>query len=211
MPPNFDLIARPYRLLERLTLGRALERTRLHFLPQVIEARNALVLGDGDGRFLAALLAQNPHLQATAVDTSAAMLALLEARCAPYRDRLTILHADALTFTPTGAYDLICTHFFLDCLTQSDLDALVRRLALHLTGPWLVSDFRIPPGALRWPATILIQSLYFAFRILTGLSTTRLPDHELAFTRAGLLRTAWHLSLGGLLTTEIWSSAIVQN
>ena len=57
---NFDLIARPYRWLEYLTFGPALARCRNHFLPQLTDRRAALVLGDGDGRFLARLLAPTP-------------------------------------------------------------------------------------------------------------------------------------------------------
>src|ERR1700735_883293 len=79
--PNFDHIARPYRWLEYITLGRALEQCRLHYLPSLLNRKRALVLGDGDGRFLAQLLAQNPHLHAHAIDTSATMLQLLRHRC----------------------------------------------------------------------------------------------------------------------------------
>jgi hypothetical protein len=57
-PPNFDRIARPYRWLEYLTLGRSLERAREVFLPLLKDRRQALILGDGDGRFTARLLAQ---------------------------------------------------------------------------------------------------------------------------------------------------------
>ena len=60
--PNFDLIARPYRWLEYLTFGPTLQQTRLHYLPALLHSRNALVLGDGDGRFIAALLAANPTI-----------------------------------------------------------------------------------------------------------------------------------------------------
>ncbi len=75
--PNFNPIARPYRWLEYLTLGKALENCRIHYLPQLLDRRHALVIGDGDGRFLAQLLTHNPSLHADAVDTSATMLHLL--------------------------------------------------------------------------------------------------------------------------------------
>jgi hypothetical protein len=42
---------------------------------------------------------------------------------------------------------------------------------------------------------------------LTGLRTTRLPNHTTALTSTGLTRTHRHLSLAGLLTTELWASA----
>lgn len=215
---NFNLIARPYRYLEYLTLGNTLERTRLHYLPSVAQQRHALVLGDGDGRFLAALLAQNSTLQADTVDTSATMLHLLHQRCeaaAPNAARrLRTHHIDALTYTSQTTtdkkYDLVVTNFFIDCLTQPDLEALIARITPTLAphALWLVSDFRIPPnGLMRLPARIYIRSLYLAFRILTGLRTTQLPDHTAALTHAGLIRTAQHHFLSGLLTTELWQTS----
>lgn len=207
MPANFDPVAKPYRTLERLTLGRALERTREHFLPRLLHTRRALVLGDGDGRFLAALLARNLRLEAEAVDASPQMLALLRARCDASKSRLKTHQQDALTFQPTQTYDLIATHFFLDCLTQPQVEALAQNLvpALEPQGLWVVSDFRIPPrGALHWPARVLVRGLYLAFRILTGLRVTQLPDHERALSQAGLTCKARHVSLGGILTSELW-------
>lgn len=204
--PNFNPIARPYRWLEYLTLGRALERCRLHFLPALLNRKKALVMGDGDGRFLAALMASNSHIHVDAVDISATMLQLLSKRCEANATRLKAHHTSALTFAPIGPYDLVVTHFFLDCLTQSDLETLIARItpALAPDALWLVSDFRIPQGPMHLPARIVVRSLYLAFRIITGLRTVRLPDHATPLTQAGLTRIAHHYSLAGLLTTELW-------
>ncbi len=208
--PNFNLIARPYRWLEYLTLGTALEHCRNHYLPQLHNRDRALILGDGDGRFLAQLLKQNQHLRIDAVDISATMLQLLSKRCEAATpnaaNRLRTHHANALTLTLEGPYDLVVTHFFLDCLTQPDLNALITRLAPTLApgALWLISDFRIPPGPMRVPAQFLVRTLYLAFRLLTGLRTTRLPDHATPLTQAGLTRISAQHRLAGLLTTELW-------
>jgi ubiquinone/menaquinone biosynthesis C-methylase UbiE len=211
--PNFDLIARPYRWLEHLTLGRTLERCRLHYLPNLLQQRQALILGDGDGRFLAQLLARNPRLQADAVDTSATMLQLLRKRCelsAPNASvRLQTHHANALTFSiETKSYDLVVTHFLLDCLTQPELEDLITRITPSLTpgALWLVSDFRIPGGPMRLPAKFIVRALYLAFRVLTGLRTTHLPSHTTPLTKAGLTQIAHHYHLAGLLFTELWQT-----
>ena len=207
---SFDRLAGPYLWLERLTFGRALERCRLFYLPRLTSRRQALVLGDGDGRFLARLLAQNPDLRADAVDLSPAMLHLLQRRsisASPTADlRLQIHPQDALSFMPVEPPDLVVTHFFLDCLTGPEVDLLASRLAPTLApgAVWLVSDFRIPPGPLRLPARLLVRLLYFGFRVLTGLRTTQLPDHARSLTAAGLERIALHISLFGLLFTELW-------
>jgi len=211
---NFDYIARPYRWLEYLTLGKALERCRLHFLPQLLDCRRALILGDGDGRFTASLLAANQSLQADALDISPVMLALLQKRCEAVTPnaaaRLRTHQANALAFpyeAATHPCDLVVAHFFLDCLTQPELDGLIAHIAPTLANGalWVVSDFRIPPGPMRLPARAYIRSLYFAFRVLTGLRATELPDHATPLHKSGFTRKAHHHLLAGILTTELWS------
>jgi SAM-dependent methyltransferase len=214
--PNFNLIARPYRFVEYVTLGTTLQNCRTHYLPQLSNSRRALILGDGDGRFLSELLARNPQLHADAVDTSSTMLQLLRQRCESAspnsKTQLRTHRTNALSFPlenyhiSEAPYDLIVTHFFLDCLTQSELNTLVSRIAktLHPGALWLISDFRIPAGPIQLPAKILVRSLYLAFRILTGLRTTHLPDHATPLTQAGLVQIAHHHTLAGILTAELW-------
>jgi SAM-dependent methyltransferase len=210
-PPNFDPVARIYRYAEYLTLGPLLQRTRTHFLPQLTECRRALALGDGDGRFLSRLLQQNRGMQAVAVDTSAEMLSLLQTHChkaMPHdTNRLRVWHGSALHVTPAKDIDLITTHFFLDCLTQPELNTLAQTIAAHTTPGtlWLLSDFGPPhPRLLRPFAALYIRALYLAFRILTGLRVTHLPDPQSALAAAGFDRIARHDLLHGLLYTEIW-------
>lgn len=212
-PPNFDPVARIYRYAEYLALGPLLQRTRTHFLPQLPPLHHALLLGDGDGRFLAQLLSHQPQLRALAVDTSASMLLLLRQRCKPYANRLQTLQTSAVDLFQTSATsplpvpDLITTHFFLDCLTQPQLNALAQQIAAH-TSPgalWLLSDFAIPPTPLLRPfAALYIRALYLAFRVLTNLRVTHLPDPASALTAAGFHRIARHELLYGILYTEIW-------
>jgi ubiquinone/menaquinone biosynthesis C-methylase UbiE len=209
--PNFDRVARIYRWSEYLALGTLLEHTRGHFLPQLLDRRSALVLGDGDGRFLAKLLQQNSGLQAVAVDTSATMLKLLAERChrAISNDtiRLRVNNSSALTVIPAKDTDLIVTHFFLDCLTQHELERLTQRLASQVSRGtiWLVSDFALPHSRFLRPfAALYIRALYLAFRILTGLRVTRLPDAHTALQHSGFERTARHERLFGFIYTEIW-------
>ena len=126
---------------------------------------------------------------------------------APNADQRLHTHlTNALIYTPHRTYDLVATHFFLDCLTQPELNKLCQRLTpcLAPNALWLVSDFRIPSGPMHWPARALVRSLYFAFRWLTGLHITALPNHAAGLTAAGLIRIAHHHSLAGLLTTELW-------
>jgi hypothetical protein len=135
------------------------------------------------------------------------MLNLLRRRCGQTAT-LRTHQADALTHAVEPAPDLVVAHFFFDCFEQPELEGLVARIAAAAQPQalWLVSEFRVPPGILHWPARIYIRLLYAAFRLLTGLRVSRLPDHAAALRAAGLAPIAVHRSLFGLLTTELWRS-----
>jgi hypothetical protein len=120
--PNYDRIAKAYRWLEYLMLGPLLERTRNYHLGRVTGCRQALILGDGDGRFTARLLEQNAAMRAEAVDVSGTMLELLAKRARASEGRLRTVQMDAREYVPRERPDLVCTHFFLDCFTQVDVD-----------------------------------------------------------------------------------------
>jgi ubiquinone/menaquinone biosynthesis C-methylase UbiE len=213
--PNFDRIAAIYQLGEYLTLGPLLQRTRTLLLDQLNNPRHALVLGDGDGRFLEQLLLRYPQSTAVAVDISAAMLSKLRRRCLrsvpDAATRLTTLQRSALEIDPSSDPErkpnLVVTHFLLDCFSQPDVDALTARVASQLApgALWLVSDFALPANQLLRPfARLYIASLYAAFRLLTGLRVRHLPDAQSAFLRNSMRRIARRTLLGGLLYAELW-------
>lgn len=209
LPPNFNRLARLYRWMEYFTFGPWLWRTRCAFLPEAAAATNALILGDGDGRFTARLLRTNPTLHIDAVDASSAMLLSLLRRAGPHSGRLRTHLADARTFQPPNPpYDLIVTHFFLDCLTSVEIQSLAAtlRAAASPRALWLVSEFAVPPTLYgRLIAAPIVHSLYRAFGLLTGLAPRTLPDHRAALRQAGLVLQAQRPRLAGLLVSELWS------
>ena len=199
---GFDRLARPYRWLEYLTFGRALERCRFHYLPQLANTQRALVLGDGDGRFAARLHCTQIH----AVDASPAMLALLGRRCGGRAHLHTHDLATGLPAQLATAFDLVATHFFLDCLTTPQVAALAAAVRPRMApnALWVVSEFAIPTGFARWPARAVIAALYTAFGLLTGLRTRQLPHYRSALAAQGLVLQHSHNTLCGLLTSELW-------
>lgn len=172
-------------------------------------ARRALILGDGDGRFTARLLKENSEIRIDAVDASPAMLAALKRRAGKGADRVRCIVADARTWTPSpgASYDLVLTHFFLDCLTTEEVAELAARVTPVVTrqGAWIVSEFAVPSHRGRLPARFVVGFLYRAFGWMTGLRIRRLPDHTRALRSPGfslLQRRTWLL---GLLVSEYWS------
>lgn len=210
MTNGFDRLATPYRWMEYLTFGKALQRCRAHFLHDLTDRKSALVLGDGDGRFAEQLLRVASRCRLHAVDGSGAMLRALEAHCKA-GGRVRTYHVDLTSSLPDAviaeSFDLVATHFFLDCLTTTEVDALVRRVRplLRSGACWVVSEFDIPSGAMRLPSALIISALYAAFGLLTGLRTKRLPDYRSVMGRHGLVCREQVVSLGGLLVAELWT------
>jgi ubiquinone/menaquinone biosynthesis C-methylase UbiE len=206
---NFDPVARLYRWLEYLTFGPCLARCRNAQLPHLTGAGNALLLGDGDGRFLQQLLAINPGLHADVVDSSQSMLTILKRRVQQHGgENIRLQLADALQWEPTGNYDLIVSHFFLDCFFPDQLDQLFDRVLLHaLPGAqWVVSEFAVPRNPLiAFLARGIIASLYRVFGLLTGLPARSLPDYSDSMRRRGLVLSHERRFLAGLLRSELWT------
>jgi ubiquinone/menaquinone biosynthesis C-methylase UbiE len=212
IPANFDRVARPYRWLEYLSFGPWLERCRCAHLPYLTGARRALLLGDGDGRFLVRLLAANPALTADVIDSSQSMLTILDKRILrsgpEARRRISLHHADALQWNPIGNYDLIVSHFFLDCFFPYQLEQLFDRVLPHaLPGArWVISEFAIPRKRLAGcVARGIIGLLYRAFGLLAGLRVRALPDYATHLLRRGLVPSHERRFLAGLLCSHIWT------
>jgi ubiquinone/menaquinone biosynthesis C-methylase UbiE len=212
--PNFDRLAFVYRWMEWLTFGPFLSRCRCGFLDRLSPHRQALILGDGDGRFTARLLTHNPAVLIDAVDASPAMLSELLRRAEPHRSRVQTEVADIRAWEPPrAAYDLVVTHFFLDCLTTDEVASLAEQIRPHLrdNAAWVVSEFALPANHIgSWIARPLIALLYRAFGVLTGLRIRALPDHRRALFQSGFILKHQQKQLGGLVVSEWWQPAPFQ-
>jgi SAM-dependent methyltransferase len=208
-PPNFNRLARLYLWMELVSFGPWLMLCRCAYLNECCTALHALALGDGDGRFTARLLRENSAIQIDAVDVSPAMLEALVYRASPDTARVHAFHADIRRWQPENPpYDLIVSHFVLDCLATEEVQSLAATLARAVSpgSLWIISEFAIPANWFGWlVARPLVWVLYRAFGWLTGSQVRSLPDHSRALRQAGFtlqMRKRW---LGGLLISELWT------
>jgi SAM-dependent methyltransferase len=207
--PDFDGLAGVYRWLEYLSFGPFLWRCRVWFLPRMKACRRALVLGDGDGRFTARLLRECPPIETTAVDLSERMIAALRRAVGSNVQRLRTEVADLRSWSPVqnAGYDLIATHFFLDCLNSDEAAALVKRVSTAAAPEacWVVSEFAVPAGWFgRVVAGPLIAALYLAFQWLTNLQVKQLPEYRRPLEDAGWWLDHEKRHLHGLLVSQLW-------
>lgn len=207
-PPDFDRLATIYRWMEYASFGPWLWRCRCEFLCDLRGCRYAAVLGDGDGRFTARLLATNSVVQVDAVDTSEAMLRSLARRAGAEAGRIRLNRADARHWQPSvQVYDAVITHFFLDCLTTDEVRNLAKKTRGSVSGTavWVVSEFAVPEGwFMRRLGGAVVSLLYRVFGLLTGLAPRTLPDYAAALRDAGFMLEQRRTRLGGLLVSELW-------
>src|SRR3954468_6858375 len=169
---NCDRIAPLYVVGERLFFGHALERCRIAHLPTLGRYEAALVCGDGDGRFLRSLVRSRTVSNIDYVDVSRRMTCLARRRAGQQAGgsgpHVEFFCADIREVESPRRYDLIATHFFLDCFGDDEIHEVIHAIASHAAGnpTWLVSEFQIPQrGLARLAGSLVIGGLYLAFRL----------------------------------------------
>jgi ubiquinone/menaquinone biosynthesis C-methylase UbiE len=208
---NFDAIAPYYRWLEMAAFGNALQRARTRFIYKVDRPKRALVIGEGDGRFLSDLLRVHPDITVDCVDASRRMLEIsrdrVRRRFPGGLGRIRFLHADILTWSPNYSYDLFVTHFVLDCFGAPEVKTIVEKITrtASVDAIWLLADFTIPSGNVaRINAKIWLRAMYAFFRVTANLKTTQLVDPTPALRTSGFVCGARVVSHAGMLKSEIW-------
>ncbi len=203
---NADRIAALYRWIEYCAFGKALERRRFAFLPLVRKARNVLIAGEGDGRFVARLVEQNPDVRVDVLESSEEMIRLARQRL-PADAHVTFHHGDAMQTPPGGPYDLVVTHFFLDCLSDEETVRFIAGVKQHLSfsAVWLVSDFQqVSFWPASWHSWLWLRVMYGFFRVFTGLRTAKLPQIDRALRGAGFELVAKEEARLGLIVSQLW-------
>ncbi len=210
---GFDRLAPFYRPMELLAAGGKLQRCRIRFLAEIPPPRAILVVGEGHGRFLPECVRCFPQARITVIDSSRKMLDIARRRTAS--DRVEFIHADFLDLVgPAACYDLVVTHFFLDCFPADPLAEVIAKLGKMATpaAHWLLADFEIAPtGAARWRSRAIVAMLYRFFRSVTGIRANHLVPPESDLANAGFTRHRRETSDWGLLKTEWWTRNEVPN
>ena len=203
---SFDRVSPHYRWLETLVFGDQLQQARIAFVRQIGQPRRALVAGEGNGRFLAQLLRAHPALRVDCVDTSARMIEL--ARAKVEKERVQFICAD-ICETPLREdfYDLVVTHFFLDCFAEATLRRVIEKLGRAAThhAIWLIADFCEPArGLRRLRARILIAAMYFFFRATAGIEARELVDFAPLLRAEGFALTNEFFSPNEMIRSQLW-------
>lgn len=202
---SFDRLAPHYRWLERVTAGGVLQQARLAHLASLDTAQNILLVGEGPGRFLAALRARRPNVPITVLDASARMLAMArDTATGPTTFQQLDLTEESL---PSGSWDAVVSHCFLDCFAPTTLERVISNLAQATTlqADWLITDFAMPvAGWQRARARFAHALMYRTFRIAANLEARRWTDPS-SLLRAQGFQLHRHAPFNhGLIRADHW-------
>jgi ubiquinone/menaquinone biosynthesis C-methylase UbiE len=180
---SFDRIAPHYRWIETLAFGNTLQRARTLWIRKIPRPKRALILGQGNGRFLCELLRAHPKIDVDCIDASPEMLRIarrrVERKCPESLLHVHFLRRDVLRWSPQASYDLLATHFFLDCFRRDQLEEIIAKLsgAASAGAVWLLADFTIPTRPLaRLHALLWLCTMYAFFRATTDITANRIVD-----------------------------------
>ena len=203
---NFDRVAPYYRHLETLVFGHQLQEARVAFVRQIHSPRRVLVVGEGNGRFLAEFVRAHPQAEIDCIEPSARMIALARERATS--SKVHFIHADLRNLQLERAtYDLVVTHFLLDCFDQSTLPAVIEKLshAAAANAQWLIADFFEPPrGWKRFRARGLIALMYRFFRLVARIEADCLVDYRPLLRRHGFVAQQARDSPDEMIRSELW-------
>ncbi len=208
---SFDRIAPHYGWLESVAFGNALQRARTFAIDKIASPRRALVAGEGNGRFLCRFVRAHPETEIDCLDASRRMLELTRARLgrvAPQSlDRVRFLQRDILNWFPETSYDLLVTHFFLDCFPPNDVRTIVEKLAGAAAdrATWLLADFAVPDHRLRRAhAQAWLRTMYWFFRATARIPADKLVNPTPYLQASGFRCASRSQSRLGMLKSEIW-------
>ncbi len=212
---NFDRLAAHYHWMEKIFAGGLMQNCRTTFLSRTKSCRQALLVGEGTGMFLAELLRLNPRIQVTCVEQCEGMIKQARQRLSREQldgSQIQFQQMDALHWMPSREkFDLVVTNFFLDCFRAEELQKLVPLLAESTTSGaiWLLADFRVPEqGWRRWRAKAILALLYAFFKLTTALSANRLTPPDSFLTQAGFKLVDRRLVNFGLAHADLWSRGV---
>lgn len=208
---SFDALARHYRWMEMVLAGEKLQRCRTAFLRQISRPESILIWGEGNGRFLVECRRAWRQARIVCADASEKMLTSAQERLKRHGlDTVDteFLQADVLEWSaPREKFDLIVTHFFLDCFRADQLRNVVNKLgvAARPKATWLIADFQAPEfGFQRWRAQLILKVMYLFFGIVTRLPATSLTRPDSLLRRCEFVLNQRRVSEWGLLHSDLW-------
>ena len=117
------------------------------------------------------------------------------------------VHQDITSWAaPEHHYDLLVTHFVLDCFPEAALTAIIKLArAAAYDASWLLADFSVPRhGVARFRARGWLVVMYLFFRITARIEASALIDPTPLMRGGGFVLVRQRFFRRGILKSEMW-------
>ncbi|NQZ59583.1 MAG: class I SAM-dependent methyltransferase [Lentisphaeraceae bacterium] len=184
---DFSRLAAIYDLLGDIAFVGALRRSQNCFLKILPHSKRVLIIGGGSGRFLVDLLKSHEFDFVDYVDISPGMIEQAKknvGRQLPHLKSKVNFTCGSVESVRGQTYDLICTHYILDCFAGDELKEVMNLLhdSLGNGGHWLFADFMGD----NYIKECLIAFLYQFFKFTVSLKPHKLGDFVVEFRKLNL-------------------------
>jgi len=184
---SFDRLAGFYRYLEYMSFWTLLQKGRRHLFGLVLPYKaKILVIGEGDGRFVAYAHKLRPDLDWIIIESSGKMIA--EAKKRIQSRKISYLQADFLNFEDRDGtcFDAVFCPYFFSCLAQENFEKAMFSISkiLKSGGILRMVDFRDPrsmDGIGQFLQSCVLKVLYLFFRKTAQLEANRLPKFDMLY------------------------------
>ena len=179
---NFSWLAPFYDTLGAIAFNGNLHRSQAHLLahypPQL---DRVLIIGGGTGKFLIELLKKVTVNKLIYLDVSPGMIRQAQKKVAKIFPQQTSIEfiCGSLQDIPELEYDLIITHYFLDCFPEKEFieTSQVLKGKLAIDGYWSMVDFCTTHSASR-SKKMVVKALYKFFQLTCRLNCQDLANFD---------------------------------
>ena len=205
--PDFSKLSPLYDFLGIMVFFGVLQRSQTVLLPKLSMPAKTLIIGGGTGKFLVYFLKFFQESEITYIDISPGMIKQARKKIIglPGEDRVNFI-CGGIESIPEMEFDFICTHYFLDCFEEQDLNRLFIQLKKRLKpdGIWHFTDFYLD-GNSPFLHRKLVGFLYWFFRLSCGLKVKKLADFKTMFNQNELKLIEECYFRGRLMRTAIYT------
>ena len=208
---GFNKLAPFYGFFSAVISLNKIHKSQLWFLTKKDKYKNAIIIGGGDGKFLAEAVKKGLAEHYFYIDFSSNMLQMAKTRIEKenpdYLRSITFVCGLFNEVPLRQKFDLVVTSYFLDCLSQNEFLIAMHKINAHLSenGTWFFSDFNIPRDNFRKIlAKLTIRFIYLIFNFICHWNLKQLPDFTNEFNKYPLTVIAEKYFLGGLLVSRIY-------
>ena len=203
MPSNFENAAAFYDKLSQLVYGKALLKAQGHFLSYIKPGSRILIIGGGTGKIIEQLARQQQDaLTMVYVEVSESMMALSQKRT-PGNNKISFINKPIESVVFDDKFDVVITSFFFINFKQANLERHFGHIHRFIKpgALWLNTDFQYTGQWWQW---LLLKSMFWFFKAVCNIETTRLPNTTESFSRYGYRSINEKDFFGSFIKTNVY-------